>query len=68
MQVVGEASTGREALDQAQKVLRRFAALPGKQTILVGDLTPREQEVLILIAEGYPTRRSPKSFSSARRR
>ncbi|MBC7265266.1 MAG: response regulator transcription factor [Chloroflexi bacterium] len=36
----------------AQKALRQFAALPGKQTPLVDDLTPREQEVLRLIAEG----------------
>jgi two-component system NarL family response regulator len=36
----------------AQKVLRQFAALPGKQAPLVDDLTPREQEVLTLIAEG----------------
>jgi len=36
----------------AQKVLRQFAALPGKQAPLLDDLTPREQEVLTLIAEG----------------
>jgi len=37
----------------AQKVLRQFAALPGKQAPLVDDLTPREQEVLTLIAQGH---------------
>ncbi len=37
----------------AQKVMRQFAALPGKQTALVDDLTPREMEVLKLIASGY---------------
>jgi DNA-binding NarL/FixJ family response regulator len=36
----------------AQKVTRQFAALPGKQTPLFNDLTPRELEVLKLIAEG----------------
>ena len=36
----------------AQKVLRQFSALPGKQTTLVDDLTPREIEVLKLIANG----------------
>jgi DNA-binding NarL/FixJ family response regulator len=36
----------------AQKVTRQFAALPGKQTLLFNDLTPRELEVLKLIAEG----------------
>jgi len=36
----------------AQKVLRQFAALPGRQTPLVDDLTPREREVLTLIAQG----------------
>lgn len=36
----------------AQKVFRQFAALPGKQAPLVDELTPREQEVLKLIAEG----------------
>jgi DNA-binding NarL/FixJ family response regulator len=36
----------------AQKVMRQFSALPGKQTPLVDDLTPRELEVLTLIAEG----------------
>jgi len=33
-------------------VLRQFSALPGKQTALVDDLTPRETEVLKLIATG----------------
>jgi len=36
----------------AQKALRRFSALPGKQASLVDELTPRELEVLTLIAEG----------------
>jgi DNA-binding NarL/FixJ family response regulator len=36
----------------AEKVMRQFAALPGKQTPLVDDLTTRETEVLQLIAEG----------------
>jgi two-component system NarL family response regulator len=36
----------------AQKVMRQFSALPGKQTPLIDDLTPREVEVLKLIAEG----------------
>ena len=36
----------------AQKVMRQFSELPGKQTPLFDDLTPREMEVLKLIAEG----------------
>ena len=36
----------------AQKVLRQFSALPGKPTPLADDLTPREMEVLKLIAAG----------------
>jgi DNA-binding NarL/FixJ family response regulator len=36
----------------AQKVMRQFSALPGKQPSLFDDLTPRELEVLKLIAEG----------------
>jgi DNA-binding NarL/FixJ family response regulator len=36
----------------AQKVMRQFSALPAKQTRLFDDLTPRELEVLRLIAEG----------------
>jgi DNA-binding NarL/FixJ family response regulator len=36
----------------AQKALRQFSALPGKQAPLVDELTPRELEVLMLIAEG----------------
>jgi NarL family two-component system response regulator LiaR len=36
----------------AQKVMRHFSALPDKQVPLVDDLTPREVEVLKLIAEG----------------
>jgi NarL family two-component system response regulator LiaR len=40
----------------AQKVMRQFSALPEKQTALVDDLTPREVEVLKLIAEGLSNR------------
>ena len=36
----------------AQKVMRQFSALPEQQTPLFDDLTPREVEVLKLIAEG----------------
>jgi DNA-binding NarL/FixJ family response regulator len=36
----------------AQKALRQFSALPGKKAPLVDELTPRELEVLTLIAEG----------------
>jgi DNA-binding NarL/FixJ family response regulator len=36
----------------AQKVMRQFTAPPGKQAPLVDELTPRELEVLTLIAEG----------------
>ena len=36
----------------AQKVMRHFSALPGKQDPLVDELTPREVEVLKLIADG----------------
>ena len=36
----------------AQKALRQFSALPGKQAPLVDELTSRELEVLTLIAEG----------------
>jgi DNA-binding NarL/FixJ family response regulator len=36
----------------AQKVMRQFSSLPSKQTPLVDDLTPRELEVLKLIASG----------------
>jgi len=36
----------------AQKVLHKFAALPAKQNPLIDELTPRELEVLKLIAEG----------------
>jgi DNA-binding NarL/FixJ family response regulator len=40
----------------AQKVMRQFSVLPGKQTPLVDDLTPRESEVLKLIASGLNNR------------
>ena len=36
----------------AQKVMHQFSALPGTQAPLVDDLTPREMEVLKLIADG----------------
>jgi DNA-binding NarL/FixJ family response regulator len=36
----------------AQKVMRQFSALPGKQTHLFDDLTPRELEVLKQVAMG----------------
>jgi DNA-binding NarL/FixJ family response regulator len=36
----------------AEKVMRQFSALPGRQTPLVDDLTPRELEVLKQIASG----------------
>jgi NarL family two-component system response regulator LiaR len=32
--------------------MRQFSALPGKQTPLMDELTPREMEVLKLIADG----------------
>ncbi len=37
----------------ARKVLRQIAALPSRPLSLGDDLTPREREVLILIAEGH---------------
>ena len=40
----------------AQKVMRQFSALPGKQTPLMDELTPREMEVLKLIADGLPNK------------
>ena len=40
----------------AQKVMRHFSALAGKQTPLVDDLTPRELDVLRLIAGGLCNR------------
>jgi DNA-binding NarL/FixJ family response regulator len=40
----------------AGKVMRQFSALPGKQTPLVDGLTPRELEVLKLIASGLTNR------------
>ena len=40
----------------AQKVMRQFSALPGGQSSIIDDLTPRELEVLKLIAEGLPNR------------
>ena len=40
----------------AQKVMRQFSALPGEQTPLMDDLTPREMEVLKLIADGLPNK------------
>jgi DNA-binding NarL/FixJ family response regulator len=40
----------------AQKVMRQFSAAPDEQTPLYDDLTPRELEVLKLIAEGLANR------------
>ncbi len=40
----------------AQKVVRQFSAVPEEQTPLYDDLTPRELEVLKLIAEGLANR------------
>jgi NarL family two-component system response regulator LiaR len=40
----------------AQKVMRQFSALPGAQSSIIDGLTPRELEVLKLIAEGLPNR------------
>ena len=40
----------------AQKVMRQFSVVPGKQTPLVDDLTPRELEVLKLIGNGLTNR------------
>ncbi len=45
----------------AEKVMRQFSALPGKQTPLVDDLTPRETEILELVAAG----RSNKEIAEA---
>jgi DNA-binding NarL/FixJ family response regulator len=36
----------------AEKVMRQFSALPGKQTNLFDDLTPRELQVLEQVAKG----------------
>lgn len=47
----------------AQKVLRQFAALPGKRVPLVDDLTPREQEVLRLIAEARSNKEIARELS-----
>lgn len=47
----------------AQKVMRQFAALPGKQSPLVDELTPREMEVLTLIAEGRSNKEIARELS-----
>jgi DNA-binding NarL/FixJ family response regulator len=47
----------------AEKVMRQFAALPGKQTPLVDDLTPREIEVLELIAGGRSNKEIAETLS-----
>jgi len=41
----------------AQKALRQFSNLPGKQVPIADELTPRELEVLTLIAEGLSNRK-----------
>jgi DNA-binding NarL/FixJ family response regulator len=40
----------------ADKVMRQFSALPGARSPMVDGLTPRELEVLKLIAEGLPNK------------
>ncbi len=40
----------------ARKVLQQFAALPDKSSPILDALTPREQEVLTLIARGLSNR------------
>jgi DNA-binding NarL/FixJ family response regulator len=47
----------------AQKALRQFAALPGKQAPLIDELTPREMEVLTLIAGGLCNRDIARELS-----
>jgi len=58
LRAVRAVANGESLLDSsiAMKVMRQFSALPGKQTPLFDDLTPRELEILKLIAEGLRNR------------
>ena len=47
----------------AQKALHHFSAMPDKQTPLVDTLTPRELEVLTLIAEAHSNKEIAQALS-----
>ncbi len=52
-----------------RRIVEAFVAIPEPPEMPdLEDLSPREVEVLRLLAAGAPTRRSPTSSSSARRR